>query len=68
MYEYSAMLMFDYNGSVSSYPCFGKTWKTALAGLLRRIGKKGRTAICVYDYQENQRILFENGKPVIEKK
>ena len=67
MYEYSAWIRFDYNGSESAYPCFGRTWKGALAGLLRRIGKKGHTVIQVVDYQENRRIRFENGKPVIEK-
>jgi len=56
-YEYCARLRFKHNGSELSYPCFGKSWKSALSHLLARIGgRKSFDVIWVYDYHNQEKI------------
>lgn len=56
-YEYCARLRFKHNGSEVSYPCFGKSWKSALSHLLARIGgRKSFDVLWVYDYQNQEKI------------
>ena len=56
-YEYSAMIRSKRTGTESSFVCFGKTWKSALSSLLRRIGgRKHFDVIWVYDYQNDEKI------------
>ena len=58
MFEYSARLRHKYSNCESSYPCFGKTWKTALASLLKRVGgRKHFEILWVYDYQNDNKIM-----------
>jgi len=68
-FEYCARLRFRHNGSELSYPCFGKSWKSALSHLLARIGgRKCFDVIWVYDYQNAEKITETKTKRIYKEK
>jgi len=68
-FEYSVRLKSKYNGLESSYPCFGKTWKSALSHLLARIGgRESFDVLWVYDYQNAEKITETKAKKIYKEK